>query len=299
MSFQFMTIDMVQEANNNGGFIDQSNFKTSEQFHFDTLVLSQDVLDILNSYITHIRPLQYPKCDFAVVSTAGTQFTAMGNALSLLVLQAIGKYYINPTRYRQIAETESSNRLTPRERETISKDLKHSSHVAKRSYQKSLSREVAIAGSVCMQKLIGEDREAHTSALASEIRGLQEGESDSEEVDEKSENVSVPAKVICVEDCTVSLSTFDEKEHTPGQECIDEKGLEVKKEELDTEGEKKKLSFTAEEDKFLRLGYVKYSKCPSKWAKILKDSAYSFQDGRTRDSLRVRATTLKISKKKK
>ena len=89
MSFQFMTIDMVKEANNNGGFIDQSKFKTNEQFHFNTLVLSQDVLDILNSYITHIRPLQYPKCDFAVVSTTGTQFTAMGNALSLLVLQAI------------------------------------------------------------------------------------------------------------------------------------------------------------------------------------------------------------------
>ena len=150
-----------------------------------------------------------------------------------------------------------------------------------------------------MQKLIGEDREADTSALASEIRGLQERESDSEEVDENAEIVSDPANVICVEECTVSLSPLDEKENAPEQECIDQKGLAVKKEELETEGENKKLSFTKEEDKFLRLGYVKYSKCPSKWAKILKDSDYSFQEGRTRDSLRVRATTLKLSKKKR
>ena len=35
-----------------------------------------------------------------------------------------------------------------------------------------------------------------------------------------------------------------------------------------------------------------------KWADILKDGAFQFQEGRTRDSLRVRASTLGLSKAK-
>ena len=97
MSFQYMTLEMVELAGSNGGFIDQTQFKTSHQYHFDTLVLSSDVMEVLSSYIKHIRPLLAPKCDYAVVSSVGTQFTGMGNALSLLVLQAIGEYYISST----------------------------------------------------------------------------------------------------------------------------------------------------------------------------------------------------------
>ena len=122
MSFQYMTLDMVKEANTNGGFIDQTTFKTKEQFHFDTLILSEDVLEILDSYISHIRPLQTPKCEYVVISTVGSQFSDMGNALSFLVIEAICKYYISPNRYCQIVETESSIRLNTKEQETLSKD---------------------------------------------------------------------------------------------------------------------------------------------------------------------------------
>ena len=88
--------------------------------------------------------------------------------MSLLVHETIGKY-VNPTRYRQIVETESNERLNNKERETISKDQKHSSYVTKSLYQKKLSREVAIEGRACMQKIVGKDRDTHTTALASSL----------------------------------------------------------------------------------------------------------------------------------
>ena len=270
-------------------FIDQTRFKTKEQFHFDTLILSEDVLEILDRYISHIRPLQTPKCEYVVISTAGSQFSAMGNALSLLVLEAIGKYYISPTRYRQIVETESSIRLNKKEQETLSKDQKHSSRCAKLNYQKSLSRDVALDGVTCMQKLVGEQREAHTSALAAELRdapNITESVSDSILTDNAD-----ASQVIDVDDCTEQSAT--------ASETIDKEGLEVKKEELENETDKKRDLFTTEEDEFLRRGYEKYAKVPMKWAKILKDPEYTFHTGRTRDTIRVRASTLNLGKKKK
>ena len=166
MTYQFITVQMLNTAKTNGGFIDQTAFKTEEKYAFDTLILSPDVLQILNNYVTIVRPLLNPTCDYLVLTTNGTQYTAFGSAMSLLVHQAIGKY-VNPTRYRQIIETESAERLTPREADTISKDQKHSSYVAKRVYQKRLSREVAAQGKSCMEKIVGTQRDAHTKQLAS------------------------------------------------------------------------------------------------------------------------------------
>ena len=90
--------------------------------------------------------------------------------MSILVHQAIEKY-VNPTRYRQIIESESASCLTPDEMDTVSKDQKHSSYVAKRIYQKKLSRDVATQGRSCMQKIVGEERDAHTKEIASIING--------------------------------------------------------------------------------------------------------------------------------
>ena len=58
----------------------------------------------------------------------GTQYTTFSTAMSLLVHEAIGKY-VNPTRHREIMETESNERMSE-ERETISEGQKHSSDVA-------------------------------------------------------------------------------------------------------------------------------------------------------------------------
>ena len=67
---------------------------------------------------------------------------------------AIGKY-INPTRYRQIVETESLNQLTSEEPRILSEDQKHSSAVAKVQYNKRRSLEVIVKAHACLQKLQG------------------------------------------------------------------------------------------------------------------------------------------------
>ena len=69
--------------------------------------------------------------------------------------------------------------------------------------------------------------------------------------------------------------------------------IDVKKEEL--ENGKRFLLFTTAEDSFLKEGLAKYAKSNKKWADILKDDTFQFQEGRTRDSLRVRATTLGLN----
>ena len=159
---------MVEDAKLNGGFIDQTAFKTCAMYTFDTLALSEAVIQILDSYKENIRPLCNPSCDYFIVTTAGTQYTSFSTAMSLLVHEAIGKH-VNPTRYRQIVETKSNDVLSEKERDAISKDQKHSSHVAKRIYQKQLSREIAVSGKACMEKIFGKERDEHTKDFASSV----------------------------------------------------------------------------------------------------------------------------------
>ena len=135
MTFQYLTLDMISKAKENGGFVDQTEFKTRDKYEFDTLILDENVLKVIDSYVKNLRPLMNPTCNYLLVSTSGTQYQAFTAAMSLLVKEAIGKY-INPTRYRQIIETQSSEQLDPHEQDVLSKDQKHSSSVAKRFYKK-------------------------------------------------------------------------------------------------------------------------------------------------------------------
>ena len=161
MSLQYLTMDMINLAKENGGFVDQSQFKTNDQYGFDSLKFSTDALEVLKTYIDRIRPLCQPKCEFVLLTTNGTQYTAFCNALSLLTHEAIGKH-ITPTRYRAIVESESVVRLDKDKQTIISKDQKHSSTVARKYYQKRLSREVAEEGAEAMKELVGDKREDHT-----------------------------------------------------------------------------------------------------------------------------------------
>ena len=170
MTYQYLTLQMIQDAKSNGGFIDQTAFKTEQQYAFDTIVLTEDIFQVIDSYVDVIRPRLNPTCDYLLLTTNGKQYTALGSAMSILVHQAIEKY-VNPTRYRQIIESESASCLTPDEMDTVSKDQKHSSYVAKRIYQKKLSRDVATQGRSCMQKIVGKERDAHTKEIASIING--------------------------------------------------------------------------------------------------------------------------------
>ena len=76
---------------------------------------------IIDTYVETITLSCFLSCEYVLLTTNGAQYQSLGAAMSLLVFQAIGKS-INPTRYRQIIETESSIQLTTNERETISKD---------------------------------------------------------------------------------------------------------------------------------------------------------------------------------
>ena len=248
---------------------------------------------------------------------------------------------MNPTRYRQIVETESNERLNNIERETISKDQKHSLYVAKRMYQKKLSREVAVEGRACMQKIVGKGRDTHTTGLASSLsedKSITEGrsggsgeftpyvtdqkvgEQDStcslvsqedvvknmDTVTGKGNDLSVDdrtQKVTVVEIQDVNITTNkalskDERVDIP-EDCyfadlsplnID---VEVKREVAEEnvrEGASLKR-FTPDEDKYLEHKYGS-----SNWNQILKDKEYMFSPSRTRESLRLRAKTLRLLK---
>ena len=224
MTYQYITLQMVDNAKVNGGYIDQTAFKTEAQYAFDTLILSTDVLQILDSYINTIRPKMNPKCNYLLLTTKGNQYTALGSAMSILVHQAIEKY-VNPTRYRQIIESESAERLTPAEMDAVSKDQKHSSYVARRIYQKKLSRDVAAKGKSCMNKIVGTERENHNKEMALAVScDYPLPETGPFEVSTSSRQCSTTdvEEILSIINST-SLSTKEEDENDPDspEECIE------------------------------------------------------------------------------
>ena len=201
------------------------------------------------------------------------------------------------------------------------------------SYQKQLSRSTAEKGVECMVALTGTARDDHTSQLA---EALNEAEAnivedvvielplpevaiieDEELKDTADVDICHPPiameKVIteCMEkrkeNCSASTDLIEEliqlKQPVVQLETIDmhskvivSDNIEVKKEELE---DSKRISFTPTEDEYIRAGCKKYSSSKSKWADILKDPEYKFRPCRTRDTLRVRATSLKNSKRRR
>ena len=339
MTFQYLSLQMVKDAKTNGGYVDQTQFKTSDKYVFDTVVLTENVLKVLDSYIGHIRPHLYPKSEYLILTNNGTQYTAFGNAMSLMVHQAIGKS-INPTRYRQIVETESALVLGEKERETMSKDQKHSSQVARRIYQKRLSRDVATEGRACMAKLTGTEGECHTKDLADSLINLtdkscssksniqpitSEDVTDDEEVqllEKDVVDVTTEPDVVNDSDNNIGSQILQEREDQVGsnqnaeqESIVDDKieavptssisslpgkvidlfEKEVKKEDLENSINPKTKRFTEEEDKFIKSGIEKYGF--GNWKRILVDPEYTFHESRTRDTLRMRAKTLRLSTK--
>lgn len=171
MTFQYLTLPMIEKAKRNDGFVDQREFKTAGKYLFDTLILTAEIITVLDTYIDFVRPLMNPSCDYLLVSTTGNQYQSLTTAMTLIVHQAIGKY-IHPTRYRQIVETTSADRLSRSEQEIISEDQKHSSDVAKVYYKMKQSRLVAAQGQRCMEKMIGDTRKDKQEAVAEVFKDL-------------------------------------------------------------------------------------------------------------------------------
>ena len=259
MTYQYLTVDMIETAKCNGGFIDQKKFKTTARFGFDSLCLTDTSMHVLDAYISHVRPLLKPTCDYVLVTKNGGQHSKIGQLMSKMVFDATGKY-IHPTRYRQIVETASHQHLTSNEQELISEDQKHSSVVAKVHYQKRRSRDVATKAHECLKKLQGEKGSQLDGEVCSR---LSESPNTSPEKDlpstERADNAETNPK--------------------PDPPCASATNV--------TNRTKKLLLFTTKEDECLKDGIKEHGF--GQWSAILRDPRYKFQTGRTANSLLNRA----------
>ncbi|XP_020607417.1 uncharacterized protein LOC110046087 [Orbicella faveolata] len=125
MTYYYLTVEMVNKAKTNGGFTDQKMFKTAGKYGFDSLFLNNTKMQVLDGYITHIRPFLKPTCAYVLVTRNGGQHNKLGELMSKLVFDATSKY-VHPTRYRHIVKTVSCTYLGSSEQSTISEDRKRS-----------------------------------------------------------------------------------------------------------------------------------------------------------------------------
>ena len=255
MTYQYLTVEMVRAAKANGGFIDQKTFKTAGKYGFDSVILTDTSMQILEGYINFVRPLLKPQCDFVLVTKSGSQHRKLGNEMSKLVFDTIGKY-IHHTRYRQIVETQSLDALNDKEHRVLCEDQKHSSDVAKVHYQKRRSREVAVKALECLQKLQG--------AKGSEVN---------EEVNARFGSPSSTLQTTI--DCTQSECAQPKNDAPPFNRFLIQRR------------QRRLLRFTSDEDDFLRKGIEKHGF--GQWTAILRDSDFLSQNGRLVDSLKKRA----------
>ena len=256
MTYQYLTVDMIATAKEKDGFIDQKTFKTAGKYGFDSLVLTDADMQVLDGYISYVRPLLKPQCDFVLVNRNGGQHGKLGEIMSKLLFDAIGKY-IHPTRYRQIVETESLNQLTSEEQRILSEDQKHSSAVAKVHYQKRRSREVAVKAHECLQKLQG----SKGSEVDEDVKARFGGSTSSS---------------------TMSVQTLEKASLSPPRKVV------IPAENLRTQRKLHRvMKFTADEDDFLKQGINRHGY--GQWTAILRDPDFKFQAGRTADSLKKRA----------
>lgn len=260
MTYQYLTIYMINNIGEDG-IIDQTVFKTQDKYGFDSLIFSKETIDILNGYITCIRKRLNPQCDYLLVSRNGTQLTRLSDIFGRIVFQAIGKY-INPTRYRQIIETESAENLSLDEQNAISEDQKHTSLVAQVHYKKLHSRSVAEKAKQSMDKL------RDNSAAVGTLQKIKESLSAQRQkvIGETKENA----------DFSVTSSTKEKETKNEDNSSSSLTGV----------GRQKKVAFSDIEDKFLCEGIKKYG---SKWKKILDDPAFKFHTSRKPATLCIRA----------
>ena len=71
MTFQYLTIQMIETAKKNEGFVDQKKFKTAKTYGFDSLAFNEADLQVIEDYVHHIRPRLEPKCDYVLVTRNG------------------------------------------------------------------------------------------------------------------------------------------------------------------------------------------------------------------------------------
>ena len=298
MTFQYFTIEMFEKAKSDNGFVDQRSFKTKDTFMFDSFIMDLDVIRLIDLYVIHCRPLLRPKSEFLLVTGTGQMCQNLCYSMTILVHEAIQKY-IHPTRYRQIVETASSDRLDSLEQEIVSKDKKHNSSVAAVYYKKKLSREIAEKGAKCVDKMAGNSRVVVNESIKSVLSDIDKTKKsfdltflpDEISTPESNENSSC----IVIDKPAPTLDTLlQEKVDKLCTNHVVEDDLDVKIEEIRSQSRSLKR-FSENEDINLSKGMEKYGK--HSWAAILNDKEFSFNKERSRDSLRVRASSVNFKRK--
>ena len=85
-------------------------FKTAGRYGFDSLILTDASMQVLDGYVNVVRPLLKSRCEFVLVTRNGGQHSKLGDVMSKHVFDAIGTH-IHLTRYREIVETQTLNQL--------------------------------------------------------------------------------------------------------------------------------------------------------------------------------------------
>ena len=255
MTYQFLTVQMVKSIGENG-IINQTVFKTNERYGFDSLIFSIDVLTLINNYINLIRPRLNPVCDYLLVCRNGTQISKLSDVFGRIVFQAIGKY-INPTRYRQIVETESAENLNSTDQSNLTEDQKHTSNVAKIHYQKLRSESIALKAKKSFDKL------CDNSQPMTEIKKI------NVEVPVRPKGYNVETSYERNNDIDLSIT---EKSNYPSR--------------------KRKVPFSELEDGFIKKSLTRYGN--GRWTSIINDPEYKFHPSRQPATLAVRAKKLKL-----
>ena len=130
-----------------------TKFKTCKKYGFDSLIFEPQHLTLLRAYITFIRPHLPPSSsDTLLVTRNGLMLTKFASILGNFVYKATHKY-INPTRLRQIVESESGENLSLEDQAWVSEDQKHTSGIAKVHYKKRRSRLVATKAKEALRRL--------------------------------------------------------------------------------------------------------------------------------------------------
>lgn len=296
MTFQHLTIEMIEKAKQEGGFIDQRRFKTEGAFLFDSLLIDENVMRVIDLYIDHCRPLLNPKCDYLLITSGGKMCQNLCFSMTILVHEAIQRY-INPTRYRQIVETASSDLLTPAEQDIISQDQKHNSRVAQVYYKKKLSRDIAAKGKDCMEKMTGESRKNTNDAINNVLLDIEKNRKELDLGFLPHDIIDVDsASIADVSEHNSSVTLNDENERQ--DESLKNKVIDILSPHIVIDDQEVKLEemsnntrtltrFTEQEDCYLSEGIKKHGS--HNWVDILKDKNLKFNEIRSRDSLRVRA----------
>ena len=254
-----LTVTMFENAKTNGGMVDQTIFKTAIKYGFNSLYFDEISLGVVDGYVQYVRPLLHPQCDYLLLNRNEMQFQKLTDLLSVLVFQAIGKY-IHPTRFRQIIETEGVSKLDLEEQRFVSEDQKHSSNVARVHYQKLRSRDVALKGRSCMEKLRGDNGKAMDMC----VKELREASSNASEMEQATE--SPPTN-------TIETRANTQRNNINIPSAV-----------------KGPVRFT-QEDNYLRKGIEKFG---FRWVAILKCPLYKFEQSRVARTLRKRAMSLKL-----